>query len=105
MKNWLFLIAKVTAFYLWSQVNNYYGRQLSDSNPSHLFAQQFKNSPDQKDFSLSAKAFTENKGQVWGYDGFSHQEVKYVFADGSIQVFLLENALVYQFTKIHYPDG
>jgi hypothetical protein len=57
------------------------------------------------EFSLSSFAFTENKGQVYGYDGLAHPEVKFVFRQAGTQIFLLEKGIAYQFTKVHYPAG
>jgi hypothetical protein len=56
-------------------------------------------------FSLSSFAFTENKGQVFGYDGLPHPEVKFSFQQGATQIFLLERGIGYQFTKVLYPEG
>ena len=50
------------------------------------------------------RAFTENKGQVFGYDGLPHPEVKFVFDDGATQIFLLETGIAYQFKELHYPQ-
>lgn len=50
-------------------------------------------------------AFMENKGQVCDYDGFPHQEVKFVLQQGAMQLFLLEKGIAYQFTNVHYPAG
>lgn len=52
-----------------------------------------------------SSGFTENKGQIFGYDGLPHPEVKYVFEDGATQIFLMETGLTYQFKKVHYPKG
>ncbi len=49
--------------------------------------------------------FTENKGQINGYDDLPHPEVKFVFQQGGTQLFFLEDGISYQFTKIHYPQG
>ena len=67
--------------------------------------EKLKDLENRGEFSLSLFAFTENKGQVYGYDGLPHPEVKFSFDQGGIQIFLLETGLVYQFTKIHYPEG
>src|SRR5690606_2746448 len=56
-------------------------------------------------FSSQSAGFTENKGQVYGYDGLPHPEVKFVFQQGSAKIFLLEKGIAYQFTKTHYPEG
>jgi len=64
-------------------------------------------SDNQKDgFSLAkTRGFIENKGQLHGYDGLKHPEVKYYYDESSFQVFILENGLAYQFRKINYPEG
>jgi len=56
-------------------------------------------------FSSQSVSFTENKGQVYGFDGLPHPEVKFVFQQGSTKIFLLEKGIAYQFTKTHYPEG
>ncbi len=50
-------------------------------------------------------SFTENKGQVMGYDQSLHPEVKYSFQQAGTQIFLLEKGIAYQFTKVHQPKG
>src|SRR5436190_1067598 len=50
-------------------------------------------------------SFAENKGQVRGFDGSLHPEVKYLLKDGNTKVFLMESGIAYQFTNIYYPDG
>lgn len=55
-------------------------------------------------FNSQSLGFTENKGQVYGYDGLAHPEVKYILQEGGVQIFLTEKGIVYQFTKIHYKD-
>jgi gliding motility-associated-like protein len=47
-------------------------------------------------------AFEENKGQVTGADA---KIVKYFYNQGNLTMFLTEKGIVYQFTKMHYPDG
>jgi hypothetical protein len=49
--------------------------------------------------------FEENKGQIKGFDGLNHPEVKFTLKSGSTQIFLFEQGLAYQFTRIHYPKG
>ena len=44
-------------------------------------------------------AFEENKGQVKGFDGSEHLEVKFIFQKGNLKIFLLRNGLAYQFEK------
>jgi hypothetical protein len=48
-------------------------------------------------------SFIENKGQVYGYDGLTHPEVKFVSDRGNMSVFLFDHGLAYQFVKI--PPG
>ena len=68
-------------------------------------AEKLKEKINSGGFSETAMAFTENKGQVCGYDGLPHPEVKFVFQQGSTQIFLLERGIAYQFTRVHYPEG
>jgi len=58
-----------------------------------------------KEFSVSSGGFTENKGQVLGFDGALHPEVKYIFNSGATQIFLTDKGIAYQFTKVTYPKG
>jgi len=74
-------------------------------NVSKGEAEKIKAKVNSGEFSLSSFAFVENKGQVYGYDGLPHPEVKFSFQQGNTQIFLLENGIAYQFTKMHYPDG
>lgn len=46
--------------------------------------------------------FEENKGQVKGGDA---ERVRYVMKAGNLSLFLLNDGISYQFSKIHYPDG
>lgn len=50
------------------------------------------------------QGFVENKGQVKGFDGMARPEVKFAWQQGSVQLFVLENGLAYQFTRMHYPQ-
>jgi hypothetical protein len=50
----------------------------------------------------SSWAFEENKGQVTGADG---KNVKFVFKDGNLSMFLMQTGIAYQFHKITYPEG
>ncbi len=68
-------------------------------------AEKIKDNFNKGEFSTSSFAFTENKGQVMGYDGLPHPEVKFSFQQGGTQIFLLEKSIAYQFTKMHYPEG
>lgn len=56
-------------------------------------------------FVNSVTAFEENKGQVKGFDGSNHPEVRFTMSSGNTRVFILENGIAYQFTKTHYPEG
>lgn len=47
-------------------------------------------------------AFEENKGQVNGMDA---DRVKFVFKQGNLSLFLLNDGIAYQFNKLHYPKG
>ncbi|MES2680897.1 MAG: SBBP repeat-containing protein [Bacteroidota bacterium] len=49
--------------------------------------------------------FIENKGQLFGYDGQRHDEVKFYSEGGGMQVFLFENGLAYQFTKTQLVEN
>ena len=55
------------------------------------------------DFS-SFSSFTQNKGQIYGYDGLRHPEVKFVFDQRNTRIFLLEKGIAYQFSRVHYPE-
>jgi len=68
-------------------------------------AEKMKAKVNSGEFSLSSFAFVENKGQVYGYDGLPHPEVKFSFQQGNTQIFLLEKGIAYQFTRMHYPEG
>ncbi|MES2680173.1 MAG: SBBP repeat-containing protein, partial [Bacteroidota bacterium] len=48
--------------------------------------------------------FIENKGQLFGYDGQRHDEVKYIFESGDLQLFVNEKGISYQFTKVTFPE-
>jgi hypothetical protein len=50
----------------------------------------------------STWAFEENKGQVTGADG---KNVKFVFKDGNLSMFLMQTGIAYQFHKVTYPEG
>ena len=56
----------------------------------------------QKMMQKSSWAFEENKGQVAGADG---KNVKFVFKDGNLSMFLMQSGIAYQFHKITYPEG
>ena len=56
----------------------------------------------QKMMQKSTWAFEENKGQVTGADG---KNVKFVFKDGNLSMFLMQSGIAYQFHKVTYPDG
>ena len=44
-------------------------------------------------------AFEENKGQVKGFDGADHPEVKFMFQKGNLKIFLLSTGIAYQFER------
>jgi hypothetical protein len=48
--------------------------------------------------------FVENKGQLLGFDGLPHPEVKFYFEQGDLQIFVFENGLSYQFTRLEFPE-
>ena len=56
----------------------------------------------QKMMQKSSWAFEENKGQVTGADG---KNVKFVFKDGNLSMFLMQTGIAYQFYKVTYPEG
>ena len=66
-----------------------------------------QNTPEGKAMleATSSNLFTENKGQVKGFDGENHPEVKFALNDKGMSVFLLETGIVYQFNKVNYPKG
>ncbi|MBX3165405.1 MAG: SBBP repeat-containing protein, partial [Bacteroidetes bacterium] len=99
MSKKLFLTAAIILCCFNSPANNNPASPLSKS-------EEIKTKFNNGGFSLSANlGFVENKGQVFGYDGLAHPEVKFVFRQGNTQIFLLEKGIAYQFTKTHYPNG
>jgi hypothetical protein len=56
----------------------------------------------QKMMQKSSWAFEENKGQVTGADG---KNVKFVFKEGNLSMFLMQAGIAYQFNKVTYPEG
>ena len=74
-------------------------------NVSKGEAEKIKAKVNSGEFSLSSFAFVENKGQVYGYDGLPHPDVKFSFQQGNTQIFLLEKGIAYQFTRVHHPEG
>lgn len=54
---------------------------------------------------LAGTGFIENKGQVKGFDGSAHPEVKFVLEGDGAQIFLLNTGIAYQFSETHYPDN
>lgn len=54
---------------------------------------------------MNPPAFAENKGQVRGFDGSRHPEVKFAYEQGSTRLFLIEKGIAYQFTNVHFPEG
>lgn len=49
--------------------------------------------------------FEENKGQVRTTDGLAAPFVRYRLSEGKTQLFLLENGIAYQFSRLHYPQS
>jgi hypothetical protein len=103
MKN-VYLPLLVLVFCFNSNTKAINGFNSSDNTPTAK-AEILKEKLNKGEFSISSFAFTENKGQVFGYDGLAHPEVKFVFQQGGTQIFLLEKGIAYQFTKVHYPEG
>jgi len=68
-------------------------------------AEKLKEKLSSGEISLSSFAFSQNKGQVHGYDGLPHSEVMFSLQQGGTQIFVLEKGIAYQFTKTHYPKG
>jgi hypothetical protein len=66
-----------------------------NSNSNHLKQSLAANSP----------AFTENKGQILSAEGRPATEVKFVFENAGVQLFLMGRGIAYQFTKTHLPEG
>src|SRR6218665_1317285 len=64
-----------------------------------------KDSFNKGTLSLNSPSFTENKGQVRGFDGSAHPEVKFALKQGGTQLFLMEGGIAYQFTRTHLPEG
>jgi guanylate kinase len=56
----------------------------------------------QKMMQKSSWAFEENKGQVTGSDA---KNVKFVFKEGNLSMFLMQSGIAYQFHKVTYPEG
>jgi gliding motility-associated-like protein len=56
----------------------------------------------QKMMQKSSWAFEENKGQVTGSDA---KNVKFVFKEGNLSMFLMQAGIAYQFHKVTYPEG
>jgi hypothetical protein len=81
-----------------------FSQPVHDNNPSVITDVQ-----NQKGVSVSSigerpVAFIENKGQLIGYDGLPHPEVKFYLEQKNVNVFLFENGLAYQFTHLDYPE-
>ncbi len=55
--------------------------------------------------SIAPAGFEENKGQVRTTDGAAAPFVRYRLSQGNTQLFLLENGIAYQFSRMHYPEG
>lgn len=49
--------------------------------------------------------FEENKGQVRTTTGDAAPFVRYRFAQGNTQLYLLNDGIAYQFSRMHYPTG
>ena len=54
-------------------------------------------------FSMDSQlGFIENNGQVKGFDGINHSEVKYMHMNGAIKIFIRTDGLTYQFEKYQF---
>ena len=70
---------------------------------SHVFAAKTIDlKKAQKLLQKSSWSFEENKGQVTGANG---KNVKFVFKDGNLSMFLMQAGIAYQFHKVTYPEG
>lgn len=77
----------------------------SFTNSTNIKAEKLLEELNSVGFSHTTMAFTENKGQIYGYDGLPHPEVKFSFQQNGATIFLLSTGIAYQFTKMHYPPG
>src|SRR5207253_5431557 len=48
--------------------------------------------------------FTENKGQLSGFDGQPHPEVKYQFSNSNTAIFILQNGIAFQFANKTFDE-
>ena len=69
---------------------------------SQVFAVTNENDKPTSSLYSSKWALEENKGQITGPDASS---VKYVYKNDYVKVFVKNNGLAYQFTKMVYPQG
>jgi hypothetical protein len=68
-------------------------------------AQAKLNSFNSEGRSLVPTGFEENKGQVRTTTGQPAAHVRYRLTQGNTQLFLLDNGISYQFSRMHYPEG
>jgi len=104
MKTNCILLSLALFFCLGVQTSAYSGPKTTFDVPKAQ-TEKIKAKVNSGEFSLSSFAFVENKGQVYGFDGLPHPEVKFSFQQGNTQIFLLEKGIAYQFTRMHYPEG
>ena len=104
MKTNSILLSLALFFCLGVQTSAYSGPKTTFDVPKAQ-TEKIKAKVNSGEFSLSSFAFVENKGQVYGFDGLPHPEVKFSFQQGNTQIFLLEKGIAYQFTRMHYPEG
>jgi hypothetical protein len=75
-------------------------------NVTKAFSNSSKEEALKKSFSLEKNSgFLENKGQVKGFDGQNHPEVRFSLTKGNTSIFILPSGIAYQFTQKHYPEG
>jgi hypothetical protein len=55
--------------------------------------------------SRSTQGFLENKGQVLDAQGMPATHVRFLLDHGDVQVFLLDQGMAFQFTRVHHPEG
>ncbi len=95
MKTKLYILFLINLICVFASAGNPEKEKFGKTEKSPLTkAEEFKSNFNQGGLSLSAFAFAENKGQVIGYDGSAHPEVKYTFQQGNTQIFLLEKRWV-----------
>ncbi len=61
--------------------------------------------PEMPRATYDAPGFEENKGQVTTMAGAPASFVKFRYAEGNTNIFLLDNGIAYQFDRVHLPEG